>query len=162
MGLPAVLGVVRTAWCACASCSLPRASRARGDRVKLERWPKSEEYFLWEKRPPMQIGVRMSWEALEDKLEQRDSKRREATWQLNRLPKGLSDGPNYLFIAVGGSWVGYFRLADDILWNPDDERTPYSLIFDTSTWREIRPIEAKRFRGFTYDAPRPQDVESRE
>jgi hypothetical protein len=109
----------------------------------------------------MQIGIRMSWEVLEDKLEQRESARREATWQLNRLPKGLSEseGPNYLFVAVGARWVGYFQLAGDVLWNPEDERTPYSLIFDTTTWREIRPLAAARFRGFTYETPRPEEVE---
>ena len=114
----------------------------------------------------MRIGIRMTWEVLEDKLEQGASGRREATWQLNRLPKGLSqsaeESPNYLFVAVGGSWVGYFELADEILWNPEDERTPYSLIFDATTWREIKPIAAKRFRGFTYDVPELSEVELRE
>lgn len=102
----------------------------------------------------------MSWEMLEDKLEYRErAGSSEATWQLRGLPKNLSrEGPNYLFVAVGGNWLGYFVLKDEILWNPDDPQTPYSLIFDTRTWVEIKPIEAKRFRGFTYHTPKPEEI----
>lgn len=111
----------------------------------------------------MHIGIHTRSEILEDKLEQREDprpKRRIATWQLGRLPEKLSKtGPNYLFVAVGGVWQGYFTLKDDILWNPEDSRAPYSLVFDTRTWVEIKPLKTKRFRGFTYNTPAPETVE---
>ena len=106
----------------------------------------------------------MSWEVLGEKLEPSGEGGSEATWQLRRLPRGFSEssGPNYLFVAVGGKWRGYFTLADELLWNPEDSRVPYSLIFDTRTWTEIEPIPAPRFRGFTYRTPDPTDVEVRD
>jgi hypothetical protein len=101
------------------------------------------------------IGIRTSPEILEAKLERRDHPRStNETWNLNRLPTKLDvAGPNYLFVAVDGSWRGYFTLEGEILWNPEDKRAPYALVFDTLTWVEIRPISAPRFRGFTYDTP---------
>ena len=76
------------------------------------------------------------------------------------MPERLSkEGPNYLFVAVDGIWQGYFTLADEIVWNPEDKRCPYSLVFDTRTWVDIRPIKTKRFRGFTYNTPPLEDVE---
>jgi hypothetical protein len=97
---------------------------------------------------------------LEAKLERRDDPRStNETWNLNRLPTKLDKvGPNFLFVAVAGAWRGFFTLAADILWNPDDSRAPYSLLFDTRTWVEIRPIAAPSFRGFTYDVPALGDV----
>ena len=109
----------------------------------------------------MHIGIHTRWDVLEAKLEQRDEPgRTTATWQLTRLPQNLSkEGPNYLFVAVDGVWQGYFTLDDDILWNPEEKRCPYSLIFDTRTWVDIKPVKTKRFRGFTYDTPSPEEVE---
>jgi hypothetical protein len=106
------------------------------------------------------IGIHTRWEILEDKLEQRENPRRAtATWQLTRLPEKLSgEGPNYLFVAVDGIWQGYFTLTGEILWNPDDKRAPYSLVFDTRTWVDIKPVKTKRFRGFTYNTPAEEDV----
>ena len=90
----------------------------------------------------MHVGIHTRWEILEDKLELRDHTRStRATWQLSRLPEKLSaDGPNYLFVAVDGAWQGYFTLAEEILYSPEDKRCPYSLVFDTRSWIEIRPI----------------------
>jgi hypothetical protein len=106
------------------------------------------------------IGIHTSWDILEGKIEQRDEPHRTtATWQLTRLPEKLSkEGPNYLFFAVGGIWQGYFTLKNEILWNPEDKRAPYSLVFDTRTWVEIKPLKTKRFRGFTYNVPSPEEI----
>jgi hypothetical protein len=107
------------------------------------------------------IGIHTRWEILEDKLEQRENRRRTtATWQITRLPEKLSkDGANYLFVAVDGIWQGYFTLKDEILYSPEDKRCPYSLIFDTRTWVDIKPLKTKRFRGFTYNTPSPEEVQ---
>ncbi len=109
----------------------------------------------------MHIGIHTRWEILEDKLELRDHPRStRGTWQLSRLPEKLSkEGPNYLFVAAGGVWQGYFTLEDEILWIPEEKRCPYSLLFDTRTWVDIRPIKTKRFRGFTYTTPDLGDIE---
>ena len=54
-------------------------------------------------------------------------------------------------MAVDGIWQGYFTLKDEILFN----------LFDTRSWVEIRPLKTKRFRGFTYDTPSPEEIEPR-
>lgn len=110
----------------------------------------------------MHIGIHTRWEILEDKLEQREDRRRTtATWQITRLPEKLSkEGPNYLFVAVDGIWQGYFTLTNEILYSPEDKRCPYSLVFDTRTWVDIKPVKTKRFRGFTYNIPSPEEVQS--
>jgi hypothetical protein len=107
----------------------------------------------------MDIGIQIGWEALEDKLEERENPRRsEVTWNLTRMPKLDGKGENRLFVSVGGAWQGYFVLKDEVLWSPEDARCPYALIFDTRTWVEIRPVKTKRFRGFTYDTPKPEEI----
>jgi len=77
---------------------------------------------------------------------------------MGRLAKelGNGEGPDRLFFAAEGYWRGYFILAPDILWNPEDEDKPYSLIFDTATWTQIAPIQVKKFRGFRYLENMPQ------
>ena len=83
----------------------------------------------------MDIGIQMGWEALEDELEERENPRRsEVTWSLTRLPKLDDPGVNRLFVSVGGAWQGYFVIKNEVLWNPEDPRCPYALIFDTTTW----------------------------
>ncbi len=106
------------------------------------------------------IGIHTRWEVLEDKLERREHPRStKETWQLTRLPEKLSpEGGNRLFVAVDGVWQGYFVLEDDILYNPEDKRAPYSLVFDTKSWVEIRALKTKRFRGFTYNTPAGDEV----
>jgi len=64
-----------------------------------------------------------------------------------------SSGPHRLFVASRGAWRGYFTLAPDALYNPEDNRTPYTILFDTRTWTTISPVPAQRFRGFTYKVP---------
>jgi len=61
--------------------------------------------------------------------------------------------PHRLFVACGGKWVGYFLIASEALYLPEDDKTPFVLLFDTTSWTEILPVAAKRFRGFTYDVP---------
>jgi hypothetical protein len=97
------------------------------------------------------IGIYTSGVTLEHKLEQaEDGKGKEATWNMGRLPQGLGkgEGPDRLFFAAEGLWRGYFILAGDILYNPEDDKKPYSLIFDVTTWTEVAPVPVKRFRGF--------------
>ena len=103
----------------------------------------------------MHIGIHVRSEVLEDKLERREHPRSTTeTWQLTRLPEKLSpEGGNRLFVATGGQWRGYFELDDEVLYSPEDTRAPYSLVFDTRSWVEIRPITTKCFRGFTYSTP---------
>jgi hypothetical protein len=101
----------------------------------------------------MDIGIYTSQTTLSHKLEQaEDGKGREATWNMGRLPQNLGkdDAPDRLFFACDGAWRGYFLLAQDVLYNPDDHEKPYSLLFDVTTWKEINPVPVKRFRGFRY------------
>jgi hypothetical protein len=107
----------------------------------------------------MDIGIQMGWDALEDKLEERDNpRRRELTWNLTRLPRFEEGGENRLFVAAGGAWRGYFILKDEVLFSPEDSRCPYALLFDPRSWVEIKPVKVKRFRGFTYQTPSPGEV----
>lgn len=99
------------------------------------------------------IGIYTSLVTLQHKQEQaEDGKGREATWNMGRLPKNLGkgEGPDRLFFACEGYFRGYFLLAAEVLYNPDDEKKPYSLIFDVTTWTSINPLPVERFRGFRY------------
>jgi len=107
----------------------------------------------------MDLGIHTTSEALEDKLEERESpRRRDLAWNLTRLPALSGSGPHRLFVATGGVWQGYFVLKDEILWSPEDARCPYALLFDPRSWVDIRPVRTKRFRGFTYNTPAPAEV----
>lgn len=102
----------------------------------------------------MDIGVWMRAEVLEHKLQARNEANPEQAWNLARWPSQLSEeGDHRLFVAVKGSWKGFFILSRDALYHPDDMRTPYSLLFDTRTWTPIQPVPVKHFRGFTYKVP---------
>lgn len=102
----------------------------------------------------MDIGVWMSPSVLESKLDQADTAKPEAAWNFSRWPRGFDEhGPHRLFVASAGRWVGYFLISSEALYLPEDEKTPFVLLFDTASWTEIPPVEAKRFRGFTYDVP---------
>ena len=108
----------------------------------------------------MDLGVTMSAEVLEYKLEEATERRRRvATWNTRRLPKRLTPGwTNRLFVACGGFWRGYFALSDDVCWNPEDEAAPYALIFNPGQWTAITPAPAPRFRGWRYlDSPPGED-----
>jgi hypothetical protein len=99
------------------------------------------------------IGVYIRAETLEEKLDARYDKNPEQAWNLARWPSRLSAGGEHrLFVASDGAWRGYFKLAKEALYNPED-RTPYTLLFLTSTWTSTPPTPAKRFRGFTYNVP---------
>jgi hypothetical protein len=100
------------------------------------------------------IGICMSRTTLREKLKLRDERNPEAAWNLRRWPQGFGEGQNRLFVASDGMWCGYFKLAADALYNPDDEAVPYTILFDTHTWTLIPHTPVKRFRGFTYGVPR--------
>ena len=98
----------------------------------------------------MDIGICMDAGTLESKLESRYTKRPEEAWNLAKWPRGFSDDPtvtNRLFVACDGSWVGYFHIARDMLYMPEDEKTPYVLLFDTRTCVEIDSMTTRRFRA---------------
>jgi len=102
----------------------------------------------------MNIGVCMLTEVLADKLQARQEDNTEQAWNLSRWPKGFTqDGEHRLFVASKGAWRGYFTLRGEALFNPNDRSVPFTLLFDTRTWTSIRPVPAKRFRGFTYKVP---------
>jgi hypothetical protein len=104
----------------------------------------------------MDIGVWMSRTVLAHKLEcAHDGRSPEATWNVRKLPEGFgsSPGPHRLFVACEGAWRGYFKLADDVLWNPDDVAAPITLIFDARSWTPIAAVRVKRFRGLTAVTP---------
>lgn len=106
----------------------------------------------------MDLGVWMRADVLEHKLEARDERNPEQAWNLGRWPKGLSEpGEHRLFVACNGAWRGYFKLSGDALYNPDDSRTPYTILFDTRSWTRIEPVPVERFRGFTYSVPSVED-----
>jgi hypothetical protein len=105
----------------------------------------------------MDIGIWMTAGTLESKLEQQETGKPEAAWNLSRWPQGFSEDPkqvNRLFVASNGQWVGYFHISPEMLYLPEEDKTPYVLLFDTRTWQDIPPIPVKRFRGFTYKVPR--------
>lgn len=97
----------------------------------------------------MDIGVYMSAEVLEHKLEAQSEGNTEEAWNVRRVPKGLgqSGQADRLFVACDGAWRGYFILSPEALWSPEDKRAPWTLLFDTKTWTPIRPMSVKRFRG---------------
>ena len=102
----------------------------------------------------MDIGICMAANVLSHKLLGRACGNPEQTWSLTRWPRRLSEpGPHRLFVASAGAWRGYFVLACDALFNPDDPSAPFTLLFDSRSWRPIPPVSVRRFRGFTYTVP---------
>lgn len=102
----------------------------------------------------MDIGVWMSAQALEHKLQAREEAHTEQAWNLSRWPTGFTaEGEHRLFVAAGGVWRGYFSLSPEALFSPNDPSVPFTLLFDTCSWTPIDPVPTKRFRGFTYKVP---------
>jgi len=102
----------------------------------------------------MDIGVWMSAQVLEHKLQAREEENTEQAWNLSRWPTGFTaEGQHRLFVATGGAWRGYFILSPEALFSPNDPSVPFTLLFDTCSWTPIDPVPAKRFRGFTYKVP---------
>lgn len=109
----------------------------------------------------MNIGIWMSAEVLEHKLQARQENNTEQAWNLSRWPEGFTaEGEHRLFVAVKGAWRGYFLLSHEALFNPKDQSVPYTLLFDTCSWTPIDPVPVKRFRGFTYNVPRSSTTDS--
>jgi hypothetical protein len=103
----------------------------------------------------MDIGVWMSAEVFEHKLQARQEKNTEQAWNLSRWPKGFTAGEKRrLFVATSGAWRGYFTLSGEALFNPADDSAPYTLLFDACSWTPIESVPTKHFRGFTYNIPR--------
>src|SRR5579872_7454105 len=110
----------------------------------------------------MDIGVWMRSDVLAGKLEAQNA---EQSWKMGRWPKGLTKkGEHRLFVASGGLWCGYFKISGEALFDPEDKRNAFTLLFDTPTWTPIAPTPVKRFTGFTYkvpsDAPSPAYLQS--
>ena len=108
----------------------------------------------------MDIGVWMTPDTLASKLEHQDEKNPEAAWNMAKWPKGFTGDTkiqNRLFVASGGRWIGYFIISQDMLYLPEDKKTPYVLLFNTRTWTQIDGGPVKRFRGFTYKVPQLVD-----
>ena len=102
----------------------------------------------------MDIGVCMRLGILKHKLAVRSDPNPEQAWNLARWPNALSKpGPHRLFVATRGVWRGYFILAADALFTPNECWTPFTLLFDSRSWTEIQPVPVKQFRGFTYNVP---------
>jgi hypothetical protein len=102
----------------------------------------------------MDIGVWMSAQVLEHKLQAREEQNSEQAWNLSRWPTGFTQqGEHRLFVAVKGAWRGYFILSSEALLSPNDPSVPFTLLFDTCSWTPIDPVPTKRFRGFTYKVP---------
>ena len=109
----------------------------------------------------MDISVWMSVEVFEHKLQARYEQNTEQAWNLTRWPTGFTQETGHrLFVAVSGSWRGYFTLSPEALFNPDDQSAPFTLLFDTQSWTPIPPVPAKRFRGFTNNVPGPDAARS--
>ena len=101
------------------------------------------------------IGVWMSRGVLEHK---RQNDVAVQVWNLRRLPDGFAEEfvAGRLFIAVGGHWRGFFRLAAPILCNAADPVCPYTLSFDPNSWTALLPQRAPtrdRRTGYTLDLP---------
>jgi len=85
----------------------------------------------------MDVGVYWSAAVLEHKLERHGQPgTTEEVWNCRRLPRGLgsSQDRDRLFVASQGRWRGFFRLASEILYTPQDPACPYALIFDVNSW----------------------------
>jgi len=96
----------------------------------------------------------MAANVLSHKLLGRNDVNPEQTWSLTRWPSGLSEpGLHHLFVASAGAWRGYFVLASDALFNPDDPAAPFTLLFNARCWHPIPPVPVPSFRGFTYTVP---------
>src|SRR5262249_54606204 len=54
---------------------------------------------------------------------------------------------------ASGAVTSSFRRKPSI--TPRTSAPLYTLLFDTRTWTEIEPLPVRRFRGFSYDVPKP-------
>lgn len=104
----------------------------------------------------------MSPEVLRHKLEAREERNSEAAWNVRQVPKGLGQAEEIdrLFVASEGAWRGYFLLAKEALYSPQDEAAPWTLLFDTRSWTAIEPVPVKRFRGLRPLPPGQMQISS--
>jgi|GEM_PF-1155025 len=97
----------------------------------------------------MDIGVWMSSDVLEHKLEARYDPNKETAWNVRSLPKGLGKPgeQDRLFVASAEKWRGFFLLKKEALWAPEDKAAPITLLFDAGSWTPVRTAPVRRFRG---------------
>jgi hypothetical protein len=86
-------------------------------------------------------------------------------WNMTALPDAFSHSPqpHRLFVAVEGQWRGFFVLQPWVNRNPLDKATPWTLVFDATTWTPIDPQPAPprdRARRYTLDVPDPKSIQS--
>jgi hypothetical protein len=89
----------------------------------------------------MDIGLYWSPAVLEHKLERIDLPGAvEEVWNCRTVSKGLgeTEGGDRLFVASSKRWRGFFRLIPEVLYNPEDKRCPYTLIFDVKSWTPLK------------------------
>lgn len=103
----------------------------------------------------MDLGVWMSRGGLAHK---RDTEVKLQAWNLRDLPDELSRSlpPHRLFIARDGYWRGYFVMEPWVTRNPVDKARPWTVLFDPTTWTEIKPLPAPRKdtrQGYTLEVP---------
>ena len=103
----------------------------------------------------MDLGVWMSRGVLAHK---RGTEHEMQAWNMKALPDELSQPPepHRLFIAVEGSWRGFFVLEPWVSHNPADEMRPWTLLFNPGSWTQIpRQPAPQRDRklGYTLDVP---------
>jgi len=72
-------------------------------------------------------------------------------WYLSRPPKKFKEGDR-VFFAVKGNVVGSFK---SIEFNPDkdgwgDPMTDETIVWMSSSWKEMNPIPTTHFQGFKY------------
>ena len=72
----------------------------------------------------------------------RDTEVKLQAWNLRDLPDELSRSlpPHRLFIARDGYWRGYFVMEPWVTRNPVDKARPWTVLFDPTTWTEIKPL----------------------
>lgn len=126
------------------------AARDVAPNLSFARWAASSG-----RRGEVDIAVWMSPEVLTHKLEARGDRHTLVAWNVAHLPAGLGrpDVVDRLFVASAGSWRGYFILAKDVLWSPDDPAASITLLLDAATWTPIARTPARRFRGLRPLAP---------
>ena len=129
-------------------------ARANENNEGLTNRDRRKKFCPEEFKAVADIGVWMRPEVLAHKLAARQSAKPLQAWNLGRWPSRLSQpGEHRLFVASNRAWRGYFTLMDEALYNPDDPRAPFALLFDTRTWRRIEPLRVEPFRGVTYRVP---------
>ncbi len=89
----------------------------------------------------MDIVIYTNPEVLAHKKGEEDTRYHEYYWKFSRFPKKI-DGGGRVYFATKGFIRGFFRYGS----TPRLKRISWS----KNSWRDIRPIPCKPFRGFRY------------